>query len=194
MYGTVNLIFYRLGKSRLEEDVPKNCTDETDNIGGVVDLPAAPSSICTHEAKEHCDDDPVQSNKPYGFIDAQLLVHEQDDDEQGCYECGGVADEECLVAAGVVFLQNRVAHFGFSLPPEATWWIQPSPICDGNCKGREQHQDLPQFIFVLKCAGIFALHLGVIALLGQHRRQHRIFGDDKGRERYGDVGEDGTDQ
>ena len=76
----VTLLFYRFGKSRLEEDVGKNCTNETDNIGGVVDLPAAPSSICAHEAKECCDDEPVQSNKPYRFVAAQLLVHEQDDD------------------------------------------------------------------------------------------------------------------
>ena len=96
------------------------------------------------------------SHEAYGELGGELLVDDEDDDEQGRDERGGVADVERPVASGVVLLQDRVAHLVpiLGVAPKAARRIQPCNVRDGDCEGGEQHQDLIQFF------AFIAMHIG----------------------------------
>ena len=83
-------------KNHLDENAHTNGTNQSADIDGRVNLPAAAGSIRRQEADERDGDESVDLIGPHLLAEAELLLQEHDEDEQGRDERRGVATKNAL--------------------------------------------------------------------------------------------------
>ena len=131
----------------MDENAHGNDTNQSADIDGRVNLPAAAGSIRRQEADERDGDEAVDLIGPYLLAEAELLLQEHDEDEQGRDERRGVADEERLEARVVgPSLEDGVprAVAVLGVVPEAARRAEAGDVRDARRERGQQHEHLAE--------------------------------------------------